>query len=39
MARFNFTSDDVARTRFSPAAAPLLETMLIMAQLRGLAAA
>jgi hypothetical protein len=39
LARFNFTSDDVARTRFSPAAAPVLETMLVMAELRGLAAA
>jgi Helix-turn-helix domain len=39
LARFNFTSDDVARTRFSPAAAPVLETLLIMAELRGLAAA
>jgi len=39
MARVNFTSDDVARTRFSPAAAPVLETMLLMAELRGLAAA
>jgi DNA-binding transcriptional ArsR family regulator len=39
VARFNFTADDVARTRFSPAAAPVLETMLIMAELRGLAAA
>ena len=39
MARLNFTSDDVARTRFSPAAAPVLETMLTMAELRGLAAA
>ena len=38
MARFNFTADDMARTRFSPAAAPVLETMLVMAQLRGLAA-
>jgi DNA-binding transcriptional ArsR family regulator len=39
MARLNFTSDDVARTRFSPAAAPVLETMLTMAELRGLSAA
>jgi Helix-turn-helix domain len=38
LARFNFTPDDVARTRFSPAAAPLIETVLIMAELRGLAA-
>jgi hypothetical protein len=39
LARFNFTSDDVARTRFGPAAAPVMETMLTMAELRGLAAA
>jgi len=39
LARFNFTADDVARIRFSPAAAPVLETMLTMAELRGLAAA
>jgi DNA-binding transcriptional ArsR family regulator len=38
LARFNFTADDVARTRFSPAAAPLVETMLVMAELRGQAA-
>ena len=38
MARFNFTADDVARTRFSPAAAPVVETMLIMTELRGQAA-
>jgi hypothetical protein len=38
LARFNFTADDVARIRFSPAAAPVLETMLIMAELRGQAA-
>jgi DNA-binding transcriptional ArsR family regulator len=39
LARFNFTPDDVARTRFSPAAAPVLETILLMAELRGLSAA
>jgi Helix-turn-helix domain len=38
LARFNFTPGDVARTRFSPAAAPVVETMLIMAELRGQAA-
>lgn len=38
MARVNFTSDDVARIRFSRAAAPVVETTLIMAELRGLAA-
>jgi DNA-binding transcriptional ArsR family regulator len=38
LARFNFTADDVARTRFSPAPAPLIETVLIVAELRGLAA-
>jgi DNA-binding transcriptional ArsR family regulator len=38
VARFNFTTGDVARTRFSPAAAPVVETMLIMAELRGQAA-
>ena len=38
VARFNFTPGDVARTRFSPAAAPVVETMLIMAELRGQAA-
>jgi hypothetical protein len=38
LARFNFTADDVARIRFSPAAAPVVETMLIMAELRGQAA-
>jgi hypothetical protein len=38
LARFNFTAGDVARTRFSPAAAPVVETMLIMAELRGQAA-
>ena len=38
MARFNFTADDVARIRFSPAAAPVVETLLIMAELRGQAA-
>jgi hypothetical protein len=35
LARFNFTADDVARIRFSPAAAPVVETLLIMAELRG----
>lgn len=39
MARFNFTPDDVARTRFSPASAPVAETVLAMAELRGHAAA
>jgi DNA-binding transcriptional ArsR family regulator len=38
LTRFNFTAGDVARTRFSPAAAPVVETMLIMAELRGQAA-
>jgi DNA-binding transcriptional ArsR family regulator len=38
LARFNFTADDVARTRFSPAAAPVVETLLVMAELRGQAA-
>ena len=36
LARFNFTADDVARTRFSPAPAPVFETMLVMAELQGL---
>jgi hypothetical protein len=38
LARFNFTSDDVARIRFSQAAAPVLETVLVVAGLRCLAA-
>src|ERR1700727_413417 len=38
LTRINFTAGDVARTRFSPAAAPVIETMLIMAELRGQAA-
>ena len=38
LARFSFTAGDVARIRFSPAAAPVVETMLIMAELRGQAA-
>jgi DNA-binding transcriptional ArsR family regulator len=38
LARFNFTPDDVARIRFSPASAPLTETVLVMAGLRCLAA-
>jgi DNA-binding transcriptional ArsR family regulator len=35
MARFNFTPDDVARTRFMQAPAPVTETVLAMAELRG----
>jgi DNA-binding transcriptional ArsR family regulator len=38
MARFNFTPDDVARTRFSPASAPVAETVLAIAELRRAAA-
>ena len=38
MARFNFTADDVARIRFSQAPAPVVETVLVMAGLRCLAA-
>jgi DNA-binding transcriptional ArsR family regulator len=39
MVRVNFTPDDVARTRFGPAAAPVGETVLAMVQLRRAAAA
>ncbi len=39
LARINFTPDDVARTRFMQAAAPVTETVLAMAELRGFAAA
>lgn len=38
MARFNCTPDDVARIRFSQAAAPVAETVLVMAGLRCLTA-
>lgn len=34
MVRFNFTPDDVARTRFSTESAPVAETVLAMAELR-----
>lgn len=34
MARVVFTADDVARTRFSPAPAPLIETTMALAELR-----
>ncbi len=39
MVRVNFTPDDVARTRFSLAQAPLAETVLAMVELRRMAAA
>jgi hypothetical protein len=38
LARFNFSPDDVARIRFGQALAPVTETVLVMAQLRCLAA-
>jgi DNA-binding transcriptional ArsR family regulator len=38
MIRVNFTPDDVARTRFGPAAAPVGETVLAMVELRRAAA-
>lgn len=38
LARVVFTADDVARTRFSPAPAPLIETMMALAELRRIAA-
>jgi DNA-binding transcriptional ArsR family regulator len=34
LARVVFTADDVARTRFSPSPAPLMETMMALAELR-----
>jgi hypothetical protein len=34
LARVVFTADDVARTRFSPAPAPLIETTMALAELR-----
>lgn len=37
LARVVFTADDVARTRFSPAPAPLLETTMALAELRRMA--
>jgi DNA-binding transcriptional ArsR family regulator len=39
LARFSFSPDDVARIRFTPAAAPVLETVLLMAELRGVGTA